>query len=828
MNKAITATMFVLVLATSALDVYAENSRPTVEPVDARSSPPEWLTRNLNEGELKDKPVKDLRLMRNTIYARHGRQFQDPELQRHFAGQPWYRPDPNYTETMLTDVDRHNIGLIQKAEGQGTLAGVKPEVQVQAAPPKNAEPKPEVEAQVVAEVKPYTVSPTLAEVENLHQFKVDEAMRALLTSNLFAVAPADHWQPFFVYENNDYRNIPSFVTVDSVLHLYHLLFSFALRNLEEQKLLPLAEKLTSELLNRCRNTYEAAPTEELREAALRNLAYVLVGARLLEIEVTVLEKPSEMVKKELDLIAGHKGFTVGAILPYAIDYTQFVPRGHYTRTESLKRYFKAMLWYGLFPFTPRYRDSSGELHWAPQVARQGLLLTHDLYAANLTDLWDKLYTPINFFVGFGDDLTPAEVKQLSDAVFGGQAGLEAFSDASAFEKFKEQFVTLRMPRIKPKFEWLAGTLPPVPDPDTPQLRLLGQRYTPDSNILQELSHPTKRPVPKGLDVMAVFGSPRAQWLLDQSYKEPASWDEYLPSRKKLAATFGEVTRDQWTQNLYWNWLWVLKSLIQPFREGYPSFMRNEAWQDKGLQTALASWAQLRHDTILYVKQSLVGAECGGEEPPPPPKGYVEPNPEAFGRLLGLAQRTRAMLLPRGLLTEEMGGKLKEFEDMVVFLKRAAEKELRNETLAEDEYDQIRLIGSTMDYLALWIVSEGQASRWDEVAHPADRNMACIADVHTAVDRRPDGVGEVALEEGVGHAFEIYVIAPIEGKLYLTRGAVFSYYEFLQPMSDRLTDEAWQEMLKNEKAPPQPVWMKSFTTPKGEQAPAIAEPVNFGC
>jgi len=701
---------------------------------------------------------------------------------------------------------------------------VKPQVKAEAEPQVVVQAEPQLKPQV----KPYKVSPSLAEVANLKQFALDPQMRSLVAKNLFVVTPADHWQPFFVYEDNDYRRVPSFVTVDSVLHLYHLFFSFALRNLEEQKLLPLAKQLTSELLKQSEKTYKAAPNKELREAALRNMAYVLVGARLLGLQVTVPKETREMVEKELDLISKHESLEVGAILPYAIDYSQFVPRGHYTRTESLKRYFKAMMWYGLFPFTPRYRDPGGGLHWAPQVTRQALLLAHDLHAADLTDIWDKLYTPINFFVGFGDDLTPAEVKQLSDKVFGTKAGLAGFADSAKFEQFKGEFIKLRMPRIKPKIAWIAGDLPPLPDPDTPQLRLLGQRYTPDSNILQDVSHPTKRPVPKGLDVMAVFGSARARWLLDQFYKEPQEWDGYLPERKKLVEQFAGVTKEQWTQNLYWNWLWVLKSLIQPFGEGYPSFMRSEAWQDKSLETALASWAQLRHDTILYAKQSLTAAECGGDEPPPPPKGYVEPNPEAFGRLLGLAQRTRGMLQPRGLLTKQMGDKLKEFEDMVVFLKRAAEKELRNEALTQDEYDQIRLIGSTMDYLALWVVSEGKASRWDEVAHPADRNMACIADVHTAFDLRPDGVGTVALEEGVGHAFEIFVIAPIEGKLYLTRGAVFSYYEFLQPMADRLTDERWQEMLKQKKAPAQPEWAKSFTAPKGKTQPVKAEPVDFGC
>ena len=704
--------------------------------------------------------------------------------------------------------------------------GARTREQVKA--PGEAQVEPEPGSQVTPQVKSYHVSATLAEVANLKQFALDPQMRSLVAENLFVVTPADHWQPFFVYEDNDYRRLPSFVTVDSVLHLYHLFFNFALRNLEEQQLFPLAKQLTSGLLEQSKKTYQAAPTDEMREAALRNMAYVLVGARLLGLQVTVPKEAQHMVEKELDLISKHERLEVGAILPYAIDYTQFVPRGHYTRTENLKRYFRAMMWYGLFPFTPRYRDPFGELHWAPQVARQALLLTHDLYAANLTDLWDKLYTPINFFVGFGDDLSPSEVKQLSDKVFGEKAKLAGLADAARFEQFKNEFIKLRMPRIKPKIAWIAGQLPPLPDPDTPQLRLLGQRYTPDSNILQDLSDPTKRPLPKGLDVMAVFGSPRAEWLLDQFYGEPKKWDRYLPERNKLTEQFAAVTEKQWTQNLYWNWLWVLRSLIRPFGEGYPSFMRNDAWQDKSLQTALASWAQLRHDTILYVKQSLVATECGGEEPPPPPKGYVEPNPEAFARLLGLARSTRELLEPRGLLSKEMAGKLTEFEDMVTFLKRMAEKELRSEPLTRDEYDQIRLIGSTMDYLALWVVSEGKATAWDEVVHPADRNMACIADVHTAFDLRPGGVGQVALEEGVGHAFEIFVVVPIEGKLYLTRGALFSYYEFPQPMADRLTDEKWQKMLKSKKAPPQPEWMKSFTAPRGKTAPVKAEPVDFGC
>ena len=78
-------------------------------------------------------------------------------------------------------------------------------------------------------------------------------------------------------------------------------------------------------------------------------------------------------------------------------------------------------------------------------------------------------------------------------------------------------------------------------------------------------------------------------------------------------------------------------------------------------------------------------------------------------------------------------------------------------------------------------------------------MAIVADVHTDVN-----TGQV-LEEGVGVVFTIYVVVQAEGRIFLAKGGVFSYYEFLQPMSNRLTDEQWQAMEK----PPLPEWTQSF-------------------
>lgn len=66
--------------------------------------------------ELRELSLRDLRLLRNTLYARRGRPFQSPLLQKHFARMPWYKADPAYTDARLTKNDLRNVKLIRSVE----------------------------------------------------------------------------------------------------------------------------------------------------------------------------------------------------------------------------------------------------------------------------------------------------------------------------------------------------------------------------------------------------------------------------------------------------------------------------------------------------------------------------------------------------------------------------------------------------------------------------------------------------------------------------------------------------------------------------------------
>jgi hypothetical protein len=151
-----------------------------------------------------------------------------------------------------------------------------------------------------------------------------------------------------------------------------------------------------------------------------------------------------------------------------------------------------------------------------------------------------------------------------------------------------------------------------------------------------------------------------------------------------------------------------------------------------------------------------------------------------------------------LLLGEFGAKLDDLYAMLLRLKGISEKELSGASLADEDYAYIRNIGDRLEGLTTFS-PEAAGS----ISSDADKKMAVIADVHT------DSNSEKVLEEAVGSPYHVFVIVPVDGVLTLTRGAAFSYYEFRQPMSDRLTDEAWQSMLASDRAPEPPVWTKSF-------------------
>ena len=244
----------------------------------------------------------------------------------------------------------------------------------------------------------------------------------------------------------------------------------------------------------------------------------------------------------------------------------------------------------------------------------------------------------------------------------------------------------------------------------------------------------------------------------------------------------------------------------------PYFMVTPEWNLKDLNAMLASWAELKHDAILYAKQPA-GAECGGGGPPEPVvKGYVEPNISFWKKAISLLDNTARILKEENMRTEKISSATERIREEAQFLLNVSEKELAGKELTEEEYDQLQYIGAAFENISLDLVREKDQylMGWSDV-QGADKKVALVADVYTAnADNNPE---KSILFEAVGDADEIYVVVEIGGYLYLTRGAVLSYREFIQPIDEpRLTDEEWQEQLEKNPRKGVPDWMKRIIVP----------------
>lgn len=666
-----------------------------------------------------------------------------------------------------------------------------------------------------AKVQPYVIEQDLSNIENLEQFgDFTNEQKTMLAQNGFVATPSDEEQLFYVYERNEYLKIPSFISVDSVLQVYHIFFDYSLRTLEYEKLLPALEQLNNNMLAKSIYLYNHIQDQTIKNLALKNIGYFGVSQKALEKELPA-SLPWEAVtwiEQEMELINDPQGFAKSPLYGFDIDYSQFTPRGHYTRNKDFERFFRAMMWYGQVPFCLYTKDEDGNITRNEEQTVQALLMTYSLFLqeegkTSDAELWNNIYHPTVFYVGKADDLTIVEYRDLLLKTYGPNPDPETFMDTEKMDQLYSEADKLPEPQIQQK--WLTVNAPVVK-----QFRFMGQRYIPDSEILQNLVEPLKRPMPTGMDVMGVLGSDRAYDIAINEYRASELWPDYPDTFQKQREKFSGLSADKWRSNMYYGWLWTLQSIITPFGEGYPSFMTNIAWEDKSLNTALGSWSELRHDTILYGKQS--GAECGGDWPPPVIKSYVEPNVEAYEKLLWLTRYSRKNLATKGILPDDLKNRMQDFEDLLEFLINCSVKELRNEALTEEEYNTLLIYGGTLEHLTSSLAETGM--RWFEITSDTDKNMAVIADVHTVLDSY--------LEVGVGTASHIYVVVPIGNKLYLTRGAIFDYYEFVS--DERLTDEAWQKMLKENTNPARPSWTKNYQKGIKEAVPEPVEPFNSGC
>ena len=753
--------------------------------------------------------LAELRAIRNAFAARQGYPFKDATLRALYNTTTWYNDalwdvsekeettgkkfSPRYTKEQLAFTER-----IRARETELRKLNFKP-----------------VNGKKVVNMD------NLINPFQLKEF--DSKLYNMLGKNGFAIVPAEHNQLFHVYEKNDYADFPSFVTTDLYLQLFHLYFDCVLRDVEEKHLDSLMIVFSSQMEAEMK-TLTSSQNAEVKAAAEFGQAWFAVASWLFShdkapasaAKLSVPEAYKKMVMEEItkafDAENGYSDMLEYFPPEEMFGYSLFRPRGHYTRSKVCSRYFRGMMWLQTAHFGTNKPSKMKQIALIANVFNQ---------QPKLSAIYNKVSEPITYLMGTPDNVTLIQVaNQIKEMGLPIEQLLSSRKDMANLTKDIEEIAKRQM-RIELKktrgSKYVVDIMP--------------QRYQPDAEALiattDQDSPVSLRPCPKGLDWMAVMGLPGAERILIDELKETQRWTGFpkalTTARKKAATT-------QWEACVANQWMYTLQSLGDT-AQSLPYFMQSPQWQKKNLNTALASWAELKHDAILYAKQPML-AECGDGGPEPPVvKGYVEPNVKFWEKAIALVTRMDKVLTTYSLQTEKAKAVYERIKEMAEFCRDISKKELNGGKITDEEYNQIEIIGSTVENISLELVSEDNQmlQGWSDVVS-TDKKVAVVADVFTAAGENVAIDDMCVLYEGVGPAYEIYVVVEIDGSLYLTRGSVFSYREFTRLMSDpRMTDEEWQEELKKSPTGGTPSWMKEIIAPvKGMSADDEETFYSSGC
>ena len=640
------------------------------------------------------------------------------------------------------------------------------------------------------------------------------------------------------------------ITPDLVLHAYHKYFELTLEQLEQREL---SQSLGDFLTGLHNNLIVAAASSQSEvKKHYQNLEAQIVLERVLfenkngakpdyfqtpedeqkyvDVDKTIdslanaekiLNKYSKDLTPELianiktDLASIYAAKTIDAsplFIQYdsqlKTDYTQFAPRSHYTKNSSLRAYFRTMIYLG---------RSSYLLSSDLGIADTNLLVKQiGLKGKNASaplEAWKKITAVTDFYTGQSDDLSYNEWSDFEKNILGSE--LSSDSALIAPENIKKQVENLselKMPKIlsdviidpnianRTKADLLRQSL---------SFRIFGQKFTYDAWILndltagQEKSDPKLPSTPSALFIPAALGDEQAknhvtEFLSREVGFSPDEVSGFFTKFDQKKTDISKIKESEWFNSLGSSWLYVLGALAHNYGVNYPLYMQTNSFLDKQIQTFLGSYAELKHDTLLYAKQSY--AEMGAGEPdspiPPVVKGFVEPNLEFWNRFNSLLERTDKLYKDNNLFVNANAAeRLGQFKQMTALFTKIAGQELRSEAISDADYETLRT--TKLSFMA----QPFEADNPDENSG----KTALIADIHT------DMVKSQILYEATAKPYLMLAIVGNENSPRVVAGLVYNHYEITDKIGTRLTDEDWRNKVYQNQSllPAKNAWYQSL-------------------
>ncbi|MBI4606904.1 MAG: DUF3160 domain-containing protein [Planctomycetes bacterium] len=671
----------------------------------------------------------------------------------------------------------------------------------------------------------------------LEHYFLSEAQEAAFRENGFVIFDDVRYDTFFQAFNETWtQDMPIYISADAILDTLGISLDRLLQAIEEVVLIRELDAMLSKMDS---GIAGLAPYDERgnagMEARLDDVATWVCTARSL---LAGAKRPcARPVDARVEVFLGYvasealeKNFDYFGML-HCEDFSQFKPRGHYTRSEALQRHFRAMMW---------VQRMGLKLVQSDRHAALAFLLTRLLHDTGAIEHWARIDATIESIVGVSDSANPPALARFFEEKV---LGLADLYDPETFQAFARSALRegLGKQRINSQILMRDKTLAPGEwTPIPPAFHLMGQRFVIDSFVFQNVVHDRvfKRYMPSTLDVWFALGNRAAVPLLASELERYAgrgyhrnlaaldwivstySWDYWAEKLAGRGGGGGEAPvsvyqRDFWSEGLYNVWLSALRELSSDTTSAdFPPVMRTEAWDRRMLHAQLGSWAQLRHATVLYPKPSTpMGEECDY------PRGWVDPYPAFFEKIAAWAARAQERFAALGLLEVDptpwmeanthVGRYLESLEGAARQLAEIARAEVAGRDLSEEE---------TTFILSLLHVHRGAGCGgvpavfdgwYPKMIYGFDRGKTepfnpFVADVHT--DPNSGGV----LHVGVGYPNLMLVSVKNDCGHRAYVGPVFSYHELIpEGPFTRLTDEEWKALLESGADVPRPAWTREI-------------------
>jgi hypothetical protein len=609
------------------------------------------------------------------------------------------------------------------------------------------------------------------------RFELDATELARLGKTGVVVA-ARLEQPSYAYAYHEIfqSQLPVYITADSLFHAIFASHDSLVAKLETESIAP----ALSQALDRMHCALPAASADYPADT-VRDLDLYLTVARSLagRDEVRSIRGDDGVDREAEDLIAKVREAAVAQRVELfgrtrMIDFTQYKPRGHYTNSEELTRYFLAAMWASRLELNLVSRSSRSSApgpepdpRETPREAIDALALA-DLAAtagaaaelATVEQAWTVL-------AGRREDVSITELARLRTT-----AGIASLRAPGAFDALKRAIGDghQRTTRIHPMPEG-STVLPAI-------ATLIGPRIVADAQAIMPLVHSAvpMRKTMYAADVVYSMGLERAKHYLAGELGKFERLENQLTVARKVVQS--APVRD----DLYSAWFAAIRALaIQP-AGALPSFATTSVGADLRFNTIATAYGQLKHNYVLMAGQPY--SEFGCEIP----DGYIEPAPAAYDALIEYA--TRGAAAAAQLDPKDRSGARGHFERVAStmrVIRAIVDDELANRPLTTSQKRWIGMVSELSIDTSQDITGHPPVySGWyfdlfPDAESDGMRGAGYVADYFTS-DTGISYVGASAPRLGV-------FVVDTGGPPRAFVGPVARGYEVHTPLAARLTDEA---------------------------------------